>query len=75
MQCALDARAVIGIECAHALDNVIEFGAGEFRVAQNDFIFNKARRGDSSEVEDDFEEQVAVIRLFHGVSDVGGEDV
>lgn len=75
MESPLDACAVVRVEVADALDNVIQFGAGEFGVAQHDLILDKARGGHASEVEDDFEEQIAVVRLFHGVTDIGGKHV
>ena len=75
MESPLDACAVVRVESADALDNVVEFGARQFRTRKHDFIFDKARGGDASEVEDDFEEQVAVVRLFDRVTDVRGENV
>lgn len=75
MKSPFDACAVVRVEGADAFDDVVEFGARQFRARKHDFIFNKARGGNASEVEDDFEEQVAVVRLFDGVADVRGENV
>ena len=75
MKSPFDACAVVRVESADAFDHVVEFGARQFRARKHDFIFDKARGGNTSEVEDDFEEQVAVIRLFHRVTDVGGQNV
>ena len=75
MQCALDARAVIRVEISDAFHDMVKFGAGEFRARKHDLIFNKTRSGNASEVEYDFEEQVAVVCLFHRVADVRREHI
>ena len=75
MESPLDACAVVRVESANALDHVIEFGASQFRARKHNFILDKARGGNASEVEDDFEEQVTVIRLFDRVTDVRGKHV
>ena len=75
MKCALDACAVVRVEITDAFDNVIKFSARQFRARKHDFIFDKTRGGNASEVEDDFEEQVAVVRLFDRVTDVRGKHV
>ena len=75
MQRTFDTGAVIRVEIADAFHHMIELGTGELLVAQNDFILYKARRGHASEIENDFEQIVAVIRLFHGMADVRGEHV
>jgi hypothetical protein len=75
MERTLDARPIIRIEVANALHNVVKLGAGQLFTAEYDFIFNEARGGDAPEVKDDFEQIVAVVRLFHSVADVRREHV
>ena len=70
MESPLDACTVVRVERSDAFHNVVEFGARQFGARKHDFIFDKTRGGNASEVEDDFEEQVAVVRLFDRVTDV-----
>ncbi len=74
MQRALDAGAVVGIELAGALIHVIDLGPRHFRVAQGDLALHIARSGHAAQVQDDFEQVLAVVRFFHRAADIRGEN-
>jgi len=75
VQGALHARAVVGVKLADALGNVVNVGAGDFFYRKRDFALDKTRGGDTSEVNDDFQQFFAVVRFFHGVANIKGENV
>ena len=72
MQGAFHAGAVVGVELADAFGDVVYFGAGDFLCRKRNFAVHKAGGGDSSEVNDDFEQFFAVVRLFYRMANVGG---
>jgi hypothetical protein len=72
---ALHAGAVVGVEGTDALGDVVDLCAGDLFVREDDFTFDKAGGGQPPKVNDDLQQVVAVVRLFHGVTNVGGEDV
>ena len=74
MQGALDAGAVIRVELAGALVHVVDLRRRHLRLAQDDLAVHKARRGHTAQIEDDLEQVLAVVRLFHSLADIAGQD-
>ncbi len=75
MQRALDTGAVIRVELTRALIDVVELGAGHLGLADVDLAVYKTRGGDASQIKDDLEQVVAVVRLLHRVADVERENI
>ena len=75
MKCALHTGAVVGVERANALCNMVDLSTGDLSVEQRNFTVHKAGSGNTTEVDDDLQQFLAVVRLLHGVTDIGGEDI
>ena len=72
VQRALEPGAVVGVERTDALVHVVDFFAGDFLVAQNDFVVNEAGGRHAAQVEDDFEQVITVVDLLHRMADIRG---
>jgi len=60
MQRALDPRAVVVVELAHALRHIVDRVGGDFAVVQDDFILDEARGRHASQVQNHLEQIVFV---------------
>ena len=75
MERALHAGAIVGVKVTNAFGDVVDFCAADFFVEQCNFTVHKAGGGNAAEVNDDLQQFLAVVRLFHGMTDVCREDV
>lgn len=67
---AIHPGAVVGVEGANALGNVIDLSVGDFLVEQRNFAVHKRADGIPSQVNDDLQQFVAVVRLLDRMADV-----
>ena len=75
MKRALHAGAVVRVEIADALGDVVEVGAGHFFRVEHDLFLHEARGGHASEVEDDFEQVFFLVGGLNRMADRRGKHV
>jgi hypothetical protein len=75
MQRTFHSGAVIGIECTDALGDMVDICPRDLLIGERQFVFHITRRRQAAKINDDLDQFVTVVDLFHGVTKISGEDV
>jgi hypothetical protein len=72
---AFESGAIVRVKVADPFHDMIEFGAGQFLIVQESLAFNEARGREASEIENDFQQVIGIIRFFNGAPNIGWKHV